>query len=38
MWSRRTILIPGLHCHQRARMLALELLLLIYAESITVRV
>jgi hypothetical protein len=38
MWLRRTTLTPGLHCYQRVRMLASELLLLIYAESITVRV
>lgn len=38
MWLRRTTLTPGLHCYQRARMLALELPLLIYAESTTVRV
>jgi hypothetical protein len=38
MWLRRTTLTPGLHRYQRVRMSALELLLLIYAESITVKV
>ncbi|KAG1772251.1 hypothetical protein EV702DRAFT_1246740 [Suillus placidus] len=36
MRSRRTMLTPGLHCRQRVRTLALELLLWIYAESTAV--